>query len=192
MSMRDAVKKLLTQGLQQSIVASTLGISPSYISQLMGEEDFRSEVELALSDRAAHDAEHDNLLDAIEQKATEQLDKLMPFITDPMKLMKIMQTMNAAKRRVIRTDAASNSNSHGLQVNIILPTQVVQKLTVDNTNNQVVAIGEQSLLPVTLGQLNAVISNGQDETKFQAIPAPINQTKTINALRGVDEVLGAD
>lgn len=144
--MEDKIIELLGAGVPASVVATTVGCDPSYVSQLMAREDISGRVaELRLAKAAEH-VEHDNNIADLEKVALEKMAKLLPMQTDVMKVTKVFQVLNAAKKSS-DVGLAQQASTPATIVSIELPEQamVALKLTVDK---QVVEVGGRSMVPM--------------------------------------------
>lgn len=166
--------KLLGDGLSPDVVASALGVSPSRISQLLSEENFAQEVaELRYKNLAAH-TERDGKYDDLEDKLLKKLEGTLSMLFDPMKIAKILQTINQAKRR--GAQAPEHLTEKSAVVHLNMPTQIIQQF-IKNTNNQIVKIDDQDLITVQSSNMSKLLAQAkglQDVQTAQqsAIPAP--------------------
>lgn len=164
---------LLGSGLTPEVVASTLGVSPSRISQLMSDEVFADKVvKLRYENLQKHnkrDAGYDELEDALLEKFRD----LMPLMMRPMEVLKAMSVINAAKRR--GQSAPEAITQHNTVVNLMMPTQVIQNFQVD-AKNHVIKTGDQELLTINPRELLASVKNkgvpSNDSSTTYSIGAP--------------------
>lgn len=144
-STTDRAATLLGQGLGPEMVAAALGVSPSRISQLLAQEEFAARVaELRYATLSKHN-ERDATYDSLEDALLSKLQNVLPFMVDPMKIVKAISVLNGAKRR-----GASNPEMiHGTKtvVTLVLPSQITQVFTQPQMNlqNQVVQVGSSEL-----------------------------------------------
>jgi len=140
--------ELLGDGIQASIVAQTLGVSESYVSQLLADEMFlRGVVERRYEHLARHN-KRDAEYDSVEDKLLEKLKQTLPLLFDPMKIARVLQTVNAAKRRG-QSDPASITQQNVI-VNLLMPTKIIDRFQITkDVNNQIIEAGNQKL--VTIG-----------------------------------------
>src|SRR5882672_10943954 len=83
MANRERVLKLLGQGVEQEVVATAVGVSPSYISQLLADPEFASAVaELRLLNLEAA-SDRDSKYEALEDKLLKKLDETADYMTKP-------------------------------------------------------------------------------------------------------------
>ena len=80
-------------------------------------------------------------------------------MTRPMELLKSFQVINLAKRRGQSAPESLTSKQTVVQLNI--PSIILQRFT-SNIHNQVVQVGEQSLITIQSGQLLKTLENSND------------------------------
>lgn len=141
---------LLGQGVPPTAVANALGVDISRISQLLSQDEFASKVVEKKFEALSKNNERDGSIDSIEDKLIKKLGDCLPFMTRPMELVKAFQVINAAKRRGQTAPETLTQNQTIIQLNI--PAIILNKFTT-NINNQVVQVGEQSLLTIPSGQM---------------------------------------
>lgn len=141
---------LLGQGIPPNIVAASLGVTESRISQLVSDPNFAAEVaELRYNSLQKHN-ERDARYDSLEDKLIDRLEDLLPLMMRPMEVLRAIQTINSAKRR-----GASTPDSIIQQqtvINLTIPTQIIQKFQT-NAQNHVTQAGTQTLLTLQSGTL---------------------------------------
>lgn len=147
---QERALSLLGSGYPAPIVASSVGVSESYISQLMSLDWFSAQVqELKFLNLKKH-TELDDAYDDLEEKLLKKLDKLVPLLIKPMDISRVLQTVNGAKRR----GAGSSEVGHITQniVQLSLPPALLQRF-IKNANNQIVEVqdgtGQQNSLVTT-------------------------------------------
>lgn len=154
---KTAALDMLGMGIKPVNVAAALGCDPSYISQLLSDPQFAEQVAAKRVAAARQGAEMDALADAIEGKALQNLEKYMGFINDPMKLLKVVETMNRVKRRTA-SDLQPQTGSAQI-VNVILPQVMVKNFTVSQ-NNEVIEVDGQSLLTMPSQNFKQMVRDG--------------------------------
>ena len=154
---------LLGQGCGPELVASAIGVSVSRISQLLSTPEFAARVaELRFASLARHN-ERDQRADRIEDMLLEKLENVIPYITDPMKLVAAYTRINAAKRRGSSSPEAITSQTQVVALNI--PSVIVnqynrQDITV-NVNNQVIKAGNQDLVTVQSANMESLLARAK-------------------------------
>lgn len=151
----ERIKELLGQGLTSTIVASTVGCEISYISQLMDNENFRDAVLAKRAARAEADVARDNLWNSIEEKALAKLEENIQWSQRPSELARIASMANAAKRRVGELTNGTETNAPIIQLE--LPAGAIVHFQV-NASQQVVSVGDRSMMPMSSKNLNAMVS----------------------------------
>lgn len=147
--------KLLGDGFAPEQVASAIGVSPSRISQLLSDENFSQEVaNLRYQNLAAH-TDRDSRYDKLEDKLLQKLEASLSMLFDPMKIAKLLQVINGAKRRGVSSQEQIQTAQTVVQLN--MPTQIFQKF-VTNVNNQVIQAGSQELITVQSGKMAELLA----------------------------------
>ena len=150
----SALAKLLAQGVSKSDAAQLLQITPSAVTQLAPPPSPATARALPKSvdpvEGTSSDNSHplDDQYDRIEKKLLDQLERTTPLLMRPMEISRVLQTINAAKRRGGPL-TQSNEAPKILQLNLPI---AIQTRFVLNANNQVVSAGAQQL--VTLQSSN--------------------------------------
>lgn len=159
---------LLGQGLGPETVASAIGVSVSRISQLLSETEFAAAVaELRFKNLSKHN-ERDNEYDKLEDELITKMRDLMPFMVRPMEVARVLQIINAAKRRGSSTPESITNQQTVVQLN--MPVSIYQKFTV-NANNQVIQAGQQQLITVQSGNMSKLLTASKQQPA-PSIPLP--------------------
>jgi len=142
---------LLGAGIAPETVAASLGVTPSFISQLLSEENFAAAVaELRFKNLSKHN-ERDNKYDELEDSLLSKLTDSLPLLQRPMEINKVLQTVNQAKRR--GSSAPDSIVEKQSIISLTIPVQLIQQFHT-NAQNQVVQAGEQTLLTMQSGSLS--------------------------------------
>lgn len=135
------ILSLLGSGTPHNIVASATGVSESYISQLLSQEEFKNEVTaLKYKSLSAHN-ERDASYDSLEDKLRLQLERNLPLLQRPMEILKALQVVNKLDRR--GTSSTEPTTTQSATVELLIPNKVVQQFTL-NINNQVINVGTEA------------------------------------------------
>lgn len=160
--------ELLGQNIPAAQVAMALGVTESLISQYMADPTFLGEVaELRFKTLAKHNT-RDLAYDEMEDALLSQLKSYLPFVVDPMKIARLIQVINGAKRR--GSTAPESLIAKSEVISLTLPIQIVNQFQV-NSANQVVKAGEQDLVTVQSGRMQELLSH----TSTPLLPSPTNQ-----------------
>lgn len=158
--LRSRVIALLGQGHPAVTVASSLGLSESRISQIASEPEAAAEIAALRFESLQKFNELDTKYLATEEKLLKKLDDSLVFLQRPMEIARALQIVNQAKRR--GQEAPEQTTVHQNIVNISMPTQVLQKFIV-NGSNQVVQVGEQTLLTLPSNKVASLLQGAQDD-----------------------------
>jgi hypothetical protein len=172
--------ELLSTGVEAEHVALALGVSPSRISQIAADPEFaRQLAELKFEQLRKHNAT-DNEYDILEKELLAQLKRTCSMLFDPMKIARILQTVNAAKRR--GSSAPDSLTRQKPTVKLQINAALVARFAVNGANQVVQAsIGDstQDLVTIQSGNVQRLL-NEQAKT-------PITLEHSIN---GSDEANG--
>jgi len=144
------ILEMLGNGLAPTVVSSALGVSESYISQLLSEESFSQQVTGLRYANLQAATTRDRSYDAIEDALIDKMKDLLPMMYKPMEVLRAITVINAAKRR--GADAPDNTVIHQTIVQLALPTALTSKFIL-NAANQVVEAGEQELITIAAPNL---------------------------------------
>lgn len=170
---------LLGKGVTPSQTAAALGITESAISQLLSRDEFADAVaELRYKNLLSY-SERDEKADSIEDRLLKKLNDCIPYLMRPMEIARIYQIINAAKRR--GQSAPESITTAQEVVPLIMPTVITNKFTV-NVNNQVLQAGQQPLITVQSGSMQALLSKHKESQSVELLPhgspSPQESSKT--------------
>lgn len=129
--------ELLGSGISPVVVATTLGITESAVSQWLAQKEFAEQVTARRFSSLQKHASRDAKWDEIEDKLLQKMDDLIPFMYKPMEVFRALQLANAAKRR--GPSAPENTHIANTVVNLSIPVQILQRFT-KNSDNQVIEV----------------------------------------------------
>lgn len=171
---------LLGQGIEPSVVASAIGVSPSYISQLLSDKVFAAQVtEQKVAALVKHTA-RDNAYDEMEDLLQKKFKTSISMMFKPMEVLKAMQVINSLKRR--GPGSADGVTQTAEVINLILPTTIVNNYSIapqleKNVNNQVVRIGEQDIITVQSNRMEELLDSRKSAQPIMdanyVLPKPI-------------------
>lgn len=146
--MKDKIKELLGMNIPANVVATAVGVSESYISQLLSEETFAKEVaELRIAyttANAARDRNYDSIEDSLIERLTEQLESPLKF-TKTSELLAAIRVINSAKRRAAPQELSSQlAQTNIVQLQLPEGSEFAAKFIV-NKENQVLEIAGRSI-----------------------------------------------
>lgn len=186
---RDQIASLLGNGLSPETVASAVGCTPSYISQLLAEDEFRDLVTSRRVVAITARGDRDDKIDNIEDMLIEQLHDVVKAkaFYKPRDLLTAMSIINKAVRRGPQQSQVADQVRP--VVNITLPVAIQQRFVM-TPNNEVVAVGEQTLVTMQAGTLlNNLIDSAdsaeqagayKEAKKFLVSSAPTFEKKRLD------------
>jgi uncharacterized protein (DUF1778 family) len=151
---RERVASLLSSGLKPGQVATVIGVSPARISQLLAEEDFKLILAGKTAEIEKQDIEEVTLsakYSAAEHALINQVMEMAPAseLRDVTAALRVIGDRQE-KMKARLTTPQQQQNVNQVVVSITLPSHVVPNRTFEMTNNQeVIAIGEQTLAPLS-------------------------------------------
>lgn len=141
---------LLGQGISAVMVASTLGVSESLVSQYISDPRFAEEVTKLKLATLQIQTDIDSKHMKAENLLLDKLIKTIPLISKPMDILRGIQVINATKRRGMADTVAPAGHTQIVQIN--LPASMAARF-ITNTANQIVEIrdseGARSLVTST-------------------------------------------
>jgi len=136
--MKDKIQELLGLGLPNHVVASAVGVSESYISQLVSDEAFAQTVQELRLKNLTEAAGRDKKWNSLEDALLGKLDNLMDIsFTRPMEVIKALAVVNSAKRRAAPQEL--NATANAVVIPLILPLVLAPKLSL-NEQGQVIEV----------------------------------------------------
>lgn len=163
------ILSLLGQGISANIVASAVGKSEAYISQLISDPIFSAQVyELRYKTLAKH-SDRDNAYDETEDQLLDKLKHMIPLMFKPMEVLAAIRVINQAKRRGAGFQPTNQTTAP--VVSLTIPIQLVNQFRTDS-NNQVIEAGQQTLITVQSGNMNRLLE--QRKAPHEQLLPPTN------------------
>lgn len=145
------ILEMLGNGLSPTVVAGALGVTESYVSQLLSEEDFSKQVTTLRFNNLQAATTRDRSYDEIEDELIKKMSELLPLMYKPMEVLRAITVINAAKRR--GASAPENTVINNTVVQLSLPITITSRFVKD-ANNQVVEAGDQQLVTIASTNLS--------------------------------------
>jgi hypothetical protein len=169
----DRALVLLGQGVPPSIVAASIGVSESRISQLVSEPEFAAAVAELRYDAIQKHSTRDAKYDSIEDTLIDKLKDLIPLMMRPREVINAIQVINAAKRRGSSTPDAIIAQQ--TVINLTLPVQIIEHFRT-NSQNHVIQAGAQELLTL---QSSTLLTRTKEALATASISSPAVEEKGI-------------
>ena len=145
-SIRDKIVAYLGQGIQQSVVASSCGVTPAYVSQLLELPDVREEIAVLRSKQLETALESDVAVERIEKAALRMVEARLPYVRNAVEAVKIAATLNGMKRKAAIGDQSSDVLA-AQQVLVTVPRGASLHFKLNN-NNQVIEVEGRTMAPL--------------------------------------------
>lgn len=171
-TLSDQIKSMLGDGLEPIAISRALGCDPSYISQLMEDEGFKSEVQQNRIVNLTDATNRDKRLASLEDKAIERLEAVIGFIARPMEAARILQIVNATKRR--GAELNGQSASVGAPTVVLNLPQAARVTFTLNQSSQVVDVEGRSMAPLPSAKLQQMVAQRKQEAAT-ALPKPADK-----------------
>lgn len=141
---REKLVSLLASGVGQRSAALAVGVSDSYVSQLLEDPVFSAALALRSSEKLETAIRHDDAVESLEAKALRQVETKLPFVRNAMEAARIFQILNTAKKRAVVEGGQRPEALGAQQVSIILPRAAQVHIQM-NSSNQVTEISGRSM-----------------------------------------------
>lgn len=141
---------LLGSGLGPTEVGTTLGCDPSYVSQLLMDDSFRTQVLALRIENLQAATQRDRKIDKLEDEVLEKLEDNIKWMTKTNDIIRAFAIINAAKRRGAVT--GGDLTVHQTIVAISLPPAARREF-ITNQQGEVVQVGDKTTLTMPLQNL---------------------------------------
>lgn len=165
---KQKIIEMLGKNIAPANVGMAVGVTESYISQLLADEDIAAEVSrLRTESLEAHSA-RDAKADSIEDKLLDKLKDSVDYMVKPGEILRAYQVVNQAKRRGVDS-ASSTPLANNTVINLILPKHTMARFTT-NSMGQVVEAQKhnddgstetQSLVTIQSNKVKALLGRAE-------------------------------
>lgn len=184
--MKERIRNLLASGMKPADVASTVGCSPGYVSQLWKDEEFKKSVEaLAVADAGEKSEEEhlDKRYQNLEHKIINNIESELgnaelPALTRALEVVAKRQNERRKEKLPVTPTTQQIANIH--VTNISLPAHALARpapIVQVNEQNEIIAIDNKPLSPMSSDGVKNIFQQIRERnaaTKAaQAIPANI-------------------
>lgn len=168
--MKERLLSLLGDcNLTPVMAAQATGLSESYISQLMADENFAAEVVARRSARLTKYAEHDATIDDLESKALARVKETIPFMK-PGEALNAFVKLNAAHRR---SAVVAQTAAPAMVVEIDLPEAAHVHFRISAGTNEVLEVEGRSMATLPASAVTKML-RAQTAEKIQALESSAN------------------
>ncbi len=168
MQLKDKILHYLASGVQANRIASLVGCSPGYISQLVQDEEFRAVLEKKISEdpvpveealEAKYESLEHRLVDQISNEAGNA------EFRDAVRALEIVAKTRDMKAQ--RKNPALNSiNAQNVQVvQLMLPTYMTKTLPTFemNSESEILSLNNASLAPLSAGGVKNLFNSLREQ-----------------------------
>ena len=152
--MKDKIKHYLIAGLKASEIASILGCSPGYISQLLKDENFKAEVEEGMvSGVSTTETRMDAKYESLEAKIIDNMGMAVEG-AELNDLSRALDSITKAKVEKAKLKLPAYSGPQVLQqiISISVPAHALAAPTIQlNEKSEVIAIDNKPMAPLSAG-----------------------------------------
>jgi hypothetical protein len=184
--MREKIKQLLGLGIESKVVASAVGISEPDLSALLSDESFAAEVQELkaknLSDAAQRDLLYGKIESGLLEKLENQIENGMMMGMQPLALGRLLQIINAAKRRA--TPSEMNAQVAKPSVTLVMPITIAAKFVV-NGKNQVTEVEGRTVATMPAAGVAAKLAQMRENQEAQKDQDQLDQEKAAERLEGL-------
>lgn len=178
----EKMLSLLGSGFSPKIVASAVGCSQSYISQLLADADFSAKLAERKMEVLAGEKSRNDLLVGIENALLVKMKDNVDQLYKPSDIIGWFDRVHSAlvtDKKI--TGAVAQQVQHNQIINITLPTFLEQEISAAsfkvNAINQVIAVGAVPMITIATAKLLASLKeNSNDSTSSTLVSATEKNT----------------
>lgn len=172
--MKDKIAAYDAQGFKAVRIASILGVSASYISQVQAEQDYPTLLK-EWKERikiAKEEEEREKSYIRLEDKVIAQVEESLPF-AEFRDLTQMMQLLLNKKQKLSPTPGSIIHNTQNNVTFLSLPTSVLPAEIVLNAQKEILAVGDKTLAPMPSSGVRSLfdkISKRRHALTFEQLP----------------------
>lgn len=165
---KEKIATLLGQGLSPSVVASVVGCTPAYISQLASDEQFKALVASKRVEQA--DAPEEEIISTkylgMEHKLLAAMEQALPNAELPAitaALRVVAERQEKAKSRLLAPALQANQNVTVVQIS--MPQQAMPRILL-NEQREVIAIDNKPMAPLASSAVQQMFQKKREEREL--------------------------
>lgn len=161
------------------MVASAVGCTPAYISQLLSEEAFATEVATLRCADITSLKERDDKYDALEDQLLRKLSDIVPMMFRPREIIHALATINNAKRRAAELVSGGANSPITINQTVVLqlPSKTVNTFEL-NKHNEIISIDDQPLVGMPSSALLAELKAKEKKNVLLPNPTPATDARS--------------
>lgn len=186
MQAREGLLELLAQGVSPVQAAAAVGVTESYVSQLLSDEDFAADVESRKVARTEQDLKYDQKIDAAEEVFLDNIERKASF-ANLQQSLHAFKVLNGAKRRK-DSRVGAGSSGPAVVVNLVLPAQFIPQHVI-NANNEIVEVDGRTMVSAAPKKLEEMVQRRNPQLleapkppEFQEISEQARRARTLETL----------
>lgn len=142
----EQIQELLGTGLSNEVVASAVGVDPSYVSQLMADETFASVVIAKRSKALTANSARDLTWDGLEDRLLKKMAQVVDYMVKPEQIMQALKLTNSAVRRGVPHQHQLTNRTQ--IVPLSLPPVLKRHFTL-NPKGEIIDVEDQTLVTMS-------------------------------------------
>lgn len=139
--MKERIIALLGNNIAPAVVATAVGCSESYISQLLSDETISAEVSNLRFQHLQAASNRDGKADSIEDQLLDKLEVALPMMMRPADILRAYSVVNQAKRRGVAAPESAQINNQ--IVNLQLPKHAVVQFQLSGSKELIEVDGRE-------------------------------------------------
>ena len=178
----DRIANLLASGMKAALVSKIVGVTPSYISQLLADEDFKAALDELKATKLETNATEEEEDKTLKDKMMAAEHKIVDHIVDRLDMMGDGHVIAALRTIGDRHDSMRKHNLLTKSTNLIgngqtatvrmveltLPACAVPELMLGK-NNEIIRIGGRDIAPMPINALQNIISAQTEESVYDQL-----------------------
>lgn len=168
MDKKELIKSYLSDGVPPEAVARAVGVDPSYVSQLMNDEEFDAEVVGARATKIAADNKVDDKIKRGEESALDRILQKLPT-ANLQQSLQVFRVLNGAKLRRDGMLPAQSQLAVSQVVEIYLPGALVPQY-VKNKQAEIIEVNGETMVSAGVKQLERLADQRLAELRARELP----------------------
>lgn len=163
-----------SRGFKQVEIARAVGVDESYVSQIVNDPEYASQIEIAAVQETEKNSKYDDKLDLVEETAMDVVQRKLSLATSMKDALLVAQRVNMMKRR--RDTAPATRQPQATVVNLVLP-QIAVSNYVMNAQSEIIEVEGRTMISAAPAQLENLAKTvlGREPKKQQEVVIPLPQ-----------------
>lgn len=163
-----------SRGFKQVEIARAVGVDESYVSQIVNDPQYASQIEMAAVQETEKNSKYDDKLDLVEDAAMDIVQRKLSLATSMKDALLVAHRINSMKRR--RDTAPATRQPQATVVNLVLP-QIAVNNYVMNSQSEIIEVEGRTMISAAPAQLENLAKQvlGREPKKVQEAVIPLPQ-----------------